>query len=127
MRRVVGALFLTGLLVTSNAMATQTSRDDLVSACQKEAKSGNALAWKMEPSLRNVIEDHRKKMSAACMAFVTGTNSSTAALSQCLHETSAGTLHIQRDRNMDRPHLARQRDLCRALGAQTKQGPAPVQ
>ncbi|MEQ1755390.1 MAG: hypothetical protein ABL973_14810 [Micropepsaceae bacterium] len=116
MRRVISATLAAGVLATSVAWATNSSREDLVTACQREAQSSYALAWKMEPSLRGSIETHRRKMSAACAAFVTGGTNTTAVLSQCLHETSAGPVHIQRARNMDRQHIARQRALCRSLG-----------
>lgn len=120
MRRIISVTLAAGFLATSVAWAANGSRDELVTACQKEAKSSYALAWKMEPSLRDSIETHRKKMSAACAAFVTGGTASTAALSQCLHESSAGPVHVQRARNMDREHIAKQRDLCHSLGEASK-------
>ena len=119
MRRIISVTLAAGVLATSVAWAANSSRDDLVAACQKEARTSYALAWKMEPSLRNSIETHRKKMSAACAAFVTCGTTSTAALSQCLHETSAGPVHVQRARNMDHEHIAKQRDLCRSLSDAT--------
>lgn len=117
MRKILAASFVAGLIATTAAYATQNSRDDLIAACRKEAETGYSLARKTEPSLRAMIDQHRQRMSAACVAFASGNLSTTAALSQCLHETSAGPLHIQRDRAMDRKSVARQRDLCRALGA----------
>ena len=116
MRRIISVTLAAGVLATSVAWAANSSREELVAACQKEARSSYSLAWKMEPSLRDSIETHRKRMSDACAAFVSGSTSSTAALSQCLHETSAGPVHIQRARNMDREHIAKQRELCRSLG-----------
>lgn len=120
MGKMAGALLAAGLVLGGEAMATQASREDLVAACQREAARGHALAWRMEPSLRNGIEGQRKQMSAACAAFLAGGRGTTALLSQCLHEASQGPLHIQRGRNMDRAHVERQKDLCRALGGQTE-------
>jgi hypothetical protein len=120
MRKLIAASLAAGLIATSAASATQNSRADVIAACQKEAATGYALAWKMEPSLRSTIDSHRKKMSNACAAFASGTISTTAALSQCLHETSAGPVHIQSGRDRDREHIARQRDLCRELGAEKR-------
>jgi hypothetical protein len=115
MRNVFALTIFTGLALTGLANAAQPSTNDKVSACQKEAKAGYALAWRMEPSLRPSIESHRKRMSEACAAFVAGKASSTSALSQCLRETSNGPAHVQRARNQDHGHIARQRDLCRDL------------
>jgi len=115
MRNVFALTIVTGLALTGLASAAQPSKNDKVSTCQKEAKAGYALAWRMEPSLRPSIEEHRKRMSAACAAFVAGKSTSTAALSQCLRETSSGPAHVQRARNQDHAHIARQRDLCKAL------------
>jgi hypothetical protein len=117
MRKLIAASLAAGLIATSAASATQNSRADVISACQKEANAGYSQAWKMEPSLRSTIESHRKKMSEACAAFASGTLTTTVALSQCLHETSAGPVHIQGGRDRDREHIARQRQLCRELGA----------
>ena len=118
MHKLIAATLAAGLISASTASATQQSRDDVIAACQKEAKTGYALAWQMEPSLRTTIDSHRKKMSEACAAFASGSITTTAALSQCLHETSAGPVHIQRDRDRDENHIARQRQLCRDLGAE---------
>lgn len=120
MRRLFAASVVSALIAASTAAATQATRDDVIAACQKEAKAGYALAWKMEPSLRTTIDTHRRKMSEACAAFASGKVTTTAALSQCLHETSAGPVHIQRARDRDREHIARQRDLCRELGAEKR-------
>lgn len=116
MRKLLAATFLVGLAATTVASATQSPRAELVASCQKEALSGHAMALRMEPSLRNTIESHRKKMSAVCAIFASGNANTTGALSQCLHEASAGLLHTQRGRNMDRAHASRQRELCQALG-----------
>jgi hypothetical protein len=123
MRNVFALTIITGLALTGLASAAQPSTNDKVSACQKEAKAGYALAWRNEPSLRPSIEGHRKRMSAACAAFVTGKANSTAALSQCLRETSSGPAHVQRARNQDHAHIARQRDLCRELAGTGRSNP----
>ena len=116
MHRLIATSLAAVLISVSTASATQTPRADVIAACQKEATSGYALAWKMEPSLRTTIDSHRKKMSEACAAFASGKVTTTQALSQCLHETSAGPVHIQRDRARDEAHIARQRLLCKELG-----------
>jgi hypothetical protein len=125
MRNVFALTIFTGLALTGLANAAQPSTNDKVSACQKEAKVGYALAWRNEPSLRPSIEGHRKRMSAACAAFVAGKTSLTAALSQCLRESSSGPAHVQRARNQDHAHIARQRDLCRELVSTARRNPAP--
>jgi hypothetical protein len=123
MRNVFALTIFTGLALTGLASAAQPSTNDKVSACQKEAKAGYALAWRNEPTLRPSIEGHRKRMSAACAAFVAGKATSTAALSQCLRETSSGPAHVQRARNQDHAHIARQRDLCRDLAGTGRTNP----
>ncbi|MDZ4739155.1 MAG: hypothetical protein SGJ03_04545 [Alphaproteobacteria bacterium] len=120
MRKVVRALLAAGLVLGADAMAAQTSSADLVTACQREAARGQALAWRMEPSLRGIIEGQRRHMSEACAAFLLGGHGSTQALSHCLHAASHGQMHIQRDRNQDRAHVERQKDHCLALGGETK-------
>jgi hypothetical protein len=115
MNKIAIGLLAAGLLMSAEGIAAQTSPESLVTACKQEAKRSHELAMRMEPSLRNVIEGHRASMSAACSAFIGGTKSTTAALSQCLHEASMGPRHIQRDRNVDRAHVERQESLCRAL------------
>lgn len=113
MRKMLVLAVAAGVMVTSTALATQNPRADAVASCQKEAARTQALAWKMEPSLRNIIEGKRQKMNAACAAFLSGAGG-TAQLSQCLHEASAARMHIQRDRNTDRAHVERQRETCEA-------------
>jgi len=125
MRNVFALTIITGFALTGLANATQSAPGDKVSACQKEAKAGYALAWRMEPSLRPSIDGHRKRMSDACAAFVSGKSSTTAALSQCLRETSSGPAHAQRARNQDHAHIARQRDLCRELAGTGRKNPSP--
>jgi|JI10StandDraft_1071094.scaffolds.fasta_scaffold16527_6 hypothetical protein len=125
MRNVFALTIVTGLALTGLANATQSAPNDKVSACQNEARAGYALAWRMEPSLRPSIKEHRKRMSDACAAFVAGKSSSTAALSQCLRETSSGPAHVQRARNQDHAHIARQRDLCRDLAGTGRANPPP--
>lgn len=115
MRRFIALTVVTGLALLGAASAAQTTPSDKVSACQQEAKAGYALAWRMEPSLRPSIESHRKRMTEACAAFVTGKTGSTAALSRCLRESSAGPAHVQRARHQAHSHIERQRDLCREL------------
>lgn len=115
MRNVFALTIVTGLALTGMANATQSAPNDKVAACQNEARAGYALAWRMEPSLRPSIEEHRKRMSEACAAFVAGKSTSKAALAQCLRETSSGPAHAQRARNQDHAHIARQRNLCRDL------------
>ena len=126
MRKMVGALLAAGLVLGADAMAAQTSNADLVTACQREAARGQALAWRMEPSLRNIIEGQRLHMSEACAAFLVGGHGSTQALSQCLHEASHGQMHIQRDRNQDRAHVERQKEVCRALAGEGPHGRHPL-
>lgn len=123
MRKVFALTIITGLALTGLANATQSSPNDKVSACQKEARAGYALAWRMEPTLRPAIDGHRKRMTAACAAFVAGKASSTSALAQCLRETSSGPVHVQRARNQDHEHIARQRDLCRDLAGTGRVNP----
>ena len=123
MRKVFALTIITGLALTGLANATQSTPNDKVAACQKEAKAGYALAWRMEPSLRHSIEGHRKRMSDACAAFVTGKTGATSALSQCLRESSSGPAHVQRARNQDHAHIARQRDLCRDLAGTGRVNP----
>ncbi len=120
MHKMAGALLAAGLIVNGVAVAAQSSREDLVAACQREAELGQALAWRMEPSLRGVIEGQRKHMSEACAAFLLGGPAPKAALSRCLHEASHGQMHVQRGRNKDRAHVELQKNLCRALGGETK-------
>lgn len=123
MRKVFALTIMTGLALTGLANATQSTPNEKVAACQKEAKAGYALAWRMEPSLRHSIEGHRKRMSDACAAFVTGKAGATSALSQCLRESSSGPAHVQRARNQDHAHIARQRDLCRDLAGTGRVNP----
>ena len=125
MRKYVALTIVTGLMSVATASATQTSTSDLVAACQNEAKAAYSLAWRMEPTLRPSIDAHRKRQSAACAAFATGKTNTTAALSQCLRESSAGPVHVQRARHMDHAHMARQRELCRALGGDVKPSANP--
>ena len=125
MRKTIAVTFALAVLTGAVASAAQNSRGELISACQKEAQSGYALAMKMEPSLKNSIVAHRKNLSTACAAFATGKSNSTAMLSNCLHQTSAGPVHIQRGRIFDRPHVARVRELCRALGDAASGGVNP--
>lgn len=128
MRKVPVAAFAFAVLTGAVASAAQNSREDLVTACQKETNSGYALAYRMEPSLKDTVVSHRKKLSAECAAFVTGQANSTAALSNCLHRASMGPVQIQRDHTSDRAHVARVRAICRPPGDRTKAGaklPAP--
>lgn len=116
MHKVVALTVFAGLALAGVASAAQAVTPEKVAACQKEAKAGYALAWRMEPSLRPSIESHRKRMSEACAAFASGKSDSIGALTRCLTETSSGPVHVQRARNQDLAHIERQRDLCRDLG-----------
>ncbi len=116
MRKVITLTVFAGLALAGVAGAAQTAPADKVAACQKEAKAGYALAWRMEPSLRPSIESHRKRMSEACAAFASGKSDSIGVLTRCLRETSSGPAHVQRARNQDHAHIERQRELCRELG-----------
>lgn len=113
MREMLVMAVVATAMMTSTALATNDTRQDVVTSCQKEAARGQALAWRMEPSLRTIIEDKRRKMNAACAAFLSGAGG-TAELSQCLHQASASRLHIQRDRYLDRAQIERQKEQCRA-------------
>lgn len=108
---------LTGFGLLASASSTLAVSPESVQACTSEAQSAYGRALRMEPSLRPVILSHRKRMSEACTAFIAGKTTSTAALTRCLREASMGPIHVQRARNLDAPHVARQNEACRALGA----------
>lgn len=111
--RTTTAAFLATLLAFAGSAYANQSAGDGVTACQAEAKSGHARAWTLEPSLRPMIEGHRTRMSAACARVAT--EKKADALAECLAEAARGPRHIQRGRNMDRDHIARQKELCRKL------------
>lgn len=113
--RTTTAAFLATFLALANGASANHSAGDRVTACQAEARSGHARAWALEPSLRPMIDDHRARMSAACVRVATAKKAD--ALAECLAEAARGPRHIQRGRNMDRDHIARQKELCRKLAA----------
>ena len=99
--------------------AQQASGESLGAACVREAQTSHAKAWRLEPSLRPTIEGQRARMAAACTSLASARGSVVAdALAACLSEAGQGPRHIQRGRDMDRAHIARQREICRALAAQ---------
>lgn len=107
--RTIAAVLLAAFAFSGEAFAKEGT---LAAMCQAEAKAGYARAWKLEPSLRPSIADHRVRMSAACARVAA---EKTTALNACLAEAARGPRHVQRGRNMDRDHVARQKDLCRQL------------
>lgn len=107
--RVIAAVFFATLAFSGDAFAKEST---LAAACQAEANAGFARAWRLEPSLRPAIADHRARMSAACTRVAT---EKTTALNSCLAEAARGPRHVQRGRNMDRDHVTRQKALCRQL------------
>jgi hypothetical protein len=112
MKTVVAAFLITAGAFAFEASAKGTPPDTLT-ACQIEARAGFATAWRLEPSLRAAIDAHRNRMTVAC-ARLAG-EKSTAAREACLAEAARGPRHIQRGRNMDRDHVARQKAACRAI------------
>lgn len=115
--RHFGILALSLLALMASATGTQAVAPEKVEACTREAEAGYGRAYQIEPSLRPVIQSHRKKMSEACLAFLSGKTDATSALTRCLREASAGPVHVQRARNRDVAHVARQKQACRALGS----------
>ena len=109
------AALLVGL-ATGGRAAQQSPASDLTSACLHEAQLGHAKAWRLEPSLRPMIEGQRTRMRELCTRLANAQSPERAALlDDCLREANQGPRHIQRGRNADREHIARQRDACRAL------------
>jgi hypothetical protein len=111
---VIGALMIGATIPV--ASATPSSLDGLVAQCSFVASRSHAQAWRLEPSLRPTIEAHRDLMSAACARWLS-TEKTDVLLSQCLAQAVSGPRHIQRGRNMDRPYIERQQNLCRKLAA----------
>ena len=96
--------------------AQQSPASDLASACMREAQLGHAKAWRLEPSLRPMIEGQRTRMRELCTRLANAQSPERAALlDDCLREATQGPRHIQRGRNSDREHIARQQHICRAL------------
>ena len=114
MRMPIAAIAIAALAAIVSAPSASPTAQTGVAACQAEAVAGHARAWQLEPSLRSMIEEHRTRMSAACARVATERQ---AALADCLAEAARGPRHIQRGRNMDRDHIARQKELCRKLAA----------
>lgn len=115
--RHAALVLLAGIGLLASTTPTQAVSPEKVEACTTEARSGYARALQLEPSLAPSILTHRKRMSDACLAFLAGNTSSTAALTRCLREASAGPVHVQRARNRDTAHVARQKVACRAASA----------
>ena len=113
------ALFA-GLASTAGA-SQQSQPSDLVSSCTHEAQIAHAKAWRLEPSLRPMIEGQRARMAAICKRLSTAQpEERSSLLDDCLREAAAGPRHIQRGRDMDREHIARQQEICRALAQSAK-------
>lgn len=109
--RMIAAVFLAALALSGEAFAKEGTH---AAACQAEANAGYARAWRLEPSLRPAIADHRARMSAACARVAA---EKAAALNACLAEAARGPRHVQRGRNADRDHIVRQKTLCRQLAS----------
>lgn len=106
------------LTLAPEALSKDTpAAGSLAAACTREAQAGHAMAWRLEPSLRAMIEDHRARMSSICTQLSAGTGSKSEFLADCLSEAAKGPRHIQRGRDMDRDHVARQKELCRKLAS----------
>ena len=105
------------LLMPSPADAKSTT-DARVSACVAEAQSSHDWAFRLEPSLRPMIEAQRKTLSDVCVSLSAAHGlEAEELLARCEREAAAGPRHIQDGRNMDRAHIARQRKACRAVAA----------
>lgn len=117
MRKITASLLVLLLAMLGEAAAKAAPAHTPIAACQAEAQSGHVTAWRLEPSLRPAIDAHRARMSEACAQLTAENASKTDALDACLAEAARGPRHIQRGRNMDRDHVARQRELCRKLAA----------
>lgn len=109
--RMIVAIFLATLALSGAAFAKQGT---LATACEAEANAGYVRAWRLEPSLRPAIADHRARMRVACARVAA---EKAAALNACLTEAARGPRHVQRGRNMDRDHVTRQKALCRQLAS----------
>lgn len=105
------------VVLAAAAIGKEAAASGPAAACTREANAGHALAWRMEPSLRPVIESHRARMSEICTKLATATGSKADLLEDCLAEAARGPRHIQSGRNMDRDHVTRQKDLCRKLAS----------
>ncbi|MFN8949387.1 MAG: hypothetical protein ACK6DM_04710 [Alphaproteobacteria bacterium] len=112
--RHAALVLLAGVGLLLSTSPTQAVAPEKVEACTTEARSGYARALRQEPSLAPAILTHRKRMSDACLAFLSGKTDATSALTRCLREASAGPVHVQRARNRDTAHVARQKVACRA-------------
>jgi hypothetical protein len=110
---IAAALF--GAAIPS-ASATPSAVDGLIAQCSNEAARSHAQAWRLEPTLRPVIEAHRDLMSTACVRWLSA-EKTDVLLSQCLAQAASGPRHIQRGRNMDRAYVERQQAICRKLAA----------
>ena len=68
-----------------------------------------------------MIEGQRARMAAICKRLSTAQpEERSSLLDDCLREAAAGPRHIQRGRDMDREHIARQQEICRALAQSAK-------
>lgn len=115
LKAILAATAMTAVLATA-AVGKETPAAT-ANACAREANAGHETAWRLEPSLRSTIESHRARMSEICTKLATASGSKAALLEDCLAEAAKGPRHIQRGRNMDRDHVARQKDLCRKLAS----------
>ena len=115
LKAIVAASAITAVLATA-AIGKETPAA-AANACTREANAGHETAWRLEPSLRARIDSHRARMSEICTKLATATGSKVALLDDCLVEAAKGPRHIQRGRNMDREHVARQKELCRKLAS----------
>ena len=105
------------LMLALAATATSKEAPAAAAACAREATAGHETAWRLEPSLRTIIESHRMRMSEICTKLAAATGPKADLLADCLAEAARGPRHIQRGRNMDRDHVARQQELCRKLAS----------
>ncbi len=114
MARLMCAALMIVLTLTPAAFAAEAPA---VAACKHVAETSHETAWRLEPSLRAMIEDHRARMSSICTQLSAATGSKSELLADCLSEAAKGPRHIQRGRDMDRDHVARQKELCRKLAS----------
>ena len=118
MLKLAGFAAVALLLIVPSPAHAKSTTDARVAACVSEAQSAHDWAFRLEPSLRPLIEAQRKKLSDVCVSLSNAHGlEAEELLAACEREAAAGPRHIQRGRNMDRAHIARQRAACRALAA----------
>lgn len=116
MFKIVGLAAAVFFVFVDAASGAATTQKPVVSACLAEAQTSHDWAWQMEPSLRPMIETQRKRLTDVCVSLSSARGEDAQELlSECLREAAAGPRHIQRGRDMDAAHVARQRAACRAV------------